>query len=155
MIELQEPTDWVVRCEFEVGGHVLPHAARYMGLQLEDILDIFDYTAYSQEAVFDTFYQRPRVLVSGSGHVEEEIIAPCYQDFFRLRRLRGAGAADWGGGEFAILIAVKGEGILSDGTAEHAVREGETWLLPASASSWHWREISKDWQLLLAQPPAG
>ena len=50
MIELQEPTDWVVRCEFEVGGHVLPHAARYMSLDLEDVLEIFDYTAYSREA---------------------------------------------------------------------------------------------------------
>lgn len=153
MIELQEPTDWVVRCEFEVGGHVLPHAARYMGLELEDVLDLFDYTAYSPEAVRDTFYQSPRERVAGEGHVEEDIIAPQYQDFFRLRRLRGHGAAEWLGGEMSILIAVKGEGTLSDGNGTQGVRAGETWLLPASTPSWHWRKPSKDWELLLAQPP--
>ena len=72
-----------------------------------------------------------------------------------MRRLRGHGAASWDGGELALLIATKGEGTLSDGTADQEVRAGQTWLLPAATPSWHWRETSNDWELLLAQPPSG
>ena len=46
MVEVQEPTDYVVRCEYAHGGLELPESARTMGLGLDRVLDMFDYTAY-------------------------------------------------------------------------------------------------------------
>ena len=43
MMELQEPTDWVVRCETVNAGLALPPEACFMGLDLEACLDVFDY----------------------------------------------------------------------------------------------------------------
>lgn len=149
MIELQEPTDWVVRCEFSAGGHVLEHSARFMGLELEDVLPMFDYTDYPLETIGQTLIQSPEILRETDDFKDERIIDTAHQDFFRLRRLSGAGAADWTGGEPMILIMLEGAGTLNG----VPVVAGETWLLPGSTGEWSWGELSNGWNFLLAQPP--
>ena len=149
MIELQEPTDWVVRCEFSVGGHTLPHEARYMGLELEDVLPVFDYSEYSLQTVDKHLLQAPEILRKNDAFVEERVIDSKHESFFRLRRLSGSGPADWPGGEPMVLIALKGSGSL--GSID--VSEGETWLLPGAAKEWKWNAVSEEWNFLLAQAP--
>lgn len=149
MIELQEPTDWVVRCEFSAGGHVLPHDARFMGLKLDEVLPLFDYTEYTLDTVYKELLQAPEALRKRDSFAEERIIDPKHQSFFRLRRLYGSGPADWKGNEPMVLIALKGSGRLND----VAVTAGETYLLPGAVSEWKWTDTSKDWNFLLAQPP--
>lgn len=149
MIELQEPTDWVVRCEFSAGGHVLPHDARFMGLELDDVLDMFDYKEYALCSVYEELLQTPEVLRESPAFVEERIINPRHEAFFRLKRLAGSGDASWAGGEPVVLIALTGRGLLNG----CAVAAGETWLLPGAVSEWKWDAVSHDWNFLLAQPP--
>lgn len=149
MIELQEPTDWVVRCEFSAGGHVLPHEARFMGLELEDILPVFDYSEYSLSRVYKELLQTPEILRKNDAFVEKRIIDLKHQAFYRLNRLSGSGAADWPGGEPMVLIALKGSGQLGD----IAVAEGDTWLLPGGAPEWRWTATSDHWDFLLAKAP--
>lgn len=149
MIELQEPTDWVVRCEFSAGGHVLEPSARFMGLELEEVMEVFDFTQYPLETIKDTLQQSPNVLRASGSFVEEEIIESKHQSFFRLRRLSGDEGANWPGGEPMILIQLQGSGLLN-GTP---VCEGESWLLPGSIHDWDWQPSANDWTLLLAQPP--
>jgi mannose-6-phosphate isomerase len=153
MIELQEPSDWVVRCEARNGDLVLPDEQRYMGLGLDACLDIFDYRAYSVEAVRDRFQQRPRVRISTETFTEEEIIEPNYQGFFRLRRLCGTGPGCWQGDEIMVMIVTRGEGILCSAKSEQPVRQGQTWLLLGCVAEWRWEAVSGDWEVLLAQPP--
>ncbi|MFC1765661.1 class I mannose-6-phosphate isomerase [Planctomycetota bacterium] len=149
MIELQEPTDWVVRCEFSAGGHVLPHAARFMGLELEDVLPLFDYSEYSLESIYQQLLQTPEILHESETFVEERIIDLKHQRFYRLKRLSGSGAADWSGSEPMVLIVLEGSGVLGD----VAVAEGETWLLPGSVPVWSWKATCNQWNFLLAQSP--
>ena len=150
MIELQEPTDWVVRCEFSAGGHVLEHSARFMGLELEDVLSIFDYSAHPVESLEDSFLQTPQILRKSDAFTEERIIDSKHQEFFRLRRMTGNGAADFNGGEPMVLIMLDGSGEL-DG---NPISAGETWLLPGSANEWNWVKTNEnEWSFLLAQPP--
>ncbi|MGE4489325.1 MAG: class I mannose-6-phosphate isomerase [Kiritimatiellales bacterium] len=149
MIELQEPTDWVVRCEFSAGGHVLEHSARFMGLELADVMPMFDFTEYSLGAVRSRLQQAPEVLRSEASFTEERVIGSAHQKVFRLRRFSGSGNAGWMGGEPLFLIALEGEGML----AGEPVRAGEVWLLPGVCKQWNWTAVSKDWKLLLAQPP--
>jgi len=152
MIELQEPTDWVVRCEFSAGGHILEHNARFMGLELDDVLPMFDYRGHALESLDDSFVQRPQVLRKTDAFTEERIIEAKHQDFFRLRRLSGSGSAEWAGGEPMVLIILAGSGEL-DGVP---ISAGETWLLPGSVESWNWTSSTTaddEWIFLLAQPP--
>ncbi|MEI8206389.1 MAG: hypothetical protein WCG03_05880 [Kiritimatiellales bacterium] len=154
MIELQEPADWVVRCEFSAGGYVLPHEARFMGLELDDVLPMFDYSEYSLAAISTGLLQKPAVLRRTETFVEERMIHERHRVFFRLRRFSGTGAADWTGGEPAVLIALKGSGVLQGAFGAVAITAGETWLLPGAVQEWKWSSDSNDWNFLLAQTPA-
>jgi mannose-6-phosphate isomerase len=154
MMELMEPTDWVVRCETVNAGVTLPPEACFMGLDLETCLDIFDYRAHSLAEVRKTFQQPPRQISQSGSFLEEELIGPAWREFFRLHRLRGNGDASWSGNELMLLIVLKGGGILGAGTETREVRAGQTWLLPGSAPHWEWREPAGDWEILLAKLPA-
>ncbi len=153
MIELQEPSDWVVRCEARNEDVVLPEEQRYMGLGLDACLDIFDYRAYPLTAVRACFQQQPCTVARTASFTEEQIIGPRYQEFFRLRRLRGTGQARWRGDEIMVMIVTKGEGLLCSGGPEQPVRQGQTWLLPGCVAEWRWEARTSDWEALLAQPP--
>lgn len=153
MMELMEPTDWVVRCETTNAGLTLSPEACFMGLDLETCLDVFDYRAYPVAEVRRTFQQASRELVHTNAYREEELIGAAYHEYFRLHRLRGHGDASWTGGELMLLIVVHGEADLLCGGQRQAVRAGQTLLLPGAASSWSWTQPSGDWEILLAKLP--
>jgi mannose-6-phosphate isomerase len=153
MVELMEPTDWVVRCETVTAGVKLTPDQCFIGLTLEHCLDIFDYRAHPLAEVRKTFQQTPRSLQQTPSFTEEELISPAWHEFFRLHRLRGTGEANWSGSELMLLIALKGAGELIAGGEIRTVRSGETWLLPGAVSKWEWRNHSPDWEYLLAKLP--
>jgi mannose-6-phosphate isomerase len=153
MLELQEPTDWVVRCETTNSGLTLPPEACFMGLELDSCLDVFDYGALSVPEVRNQLQQHPRVISSTSGALEEELIGPGYHQYFRLHRLRGTGEADWPGNELMLLVVVKGRGTLTSGRESAAPEAGQTWLLPACVPHWEWQKPAGEWELLLAKLP--
>jgi mannose-6-phosphate isomerase len=157
MVELMEPTDWVVRCERNNAGVTLPLEACFMGLTLESCLDVFDYRAYSTAEVRARFQQRPRVVRQETSMSEEEIIDPAWHRFFRLTRFRGIGEARWAGGELMLMIVLKGSGQLSaESGAAGAVESGQTWLLPGAAAGWEWNGRAgqdEGWEFLLAKLP--
>jgi mannose-6-phosphate isomerase len=153
MMELMEPTDWVVRCETTNAGVTLPPEACFMGLDLETCLEVFDYRAYSVADVRRVFQQSPRDLVPTSAYGEQELIRQAHHEYFRLHRLSGHGDAGWPGGELMLLIAVRGEANLHGGGPRQPVRAGQTFLLPGAARSWNWTQPSGDWEILLAKLP--
>lgn len=153
MMELMEPTDWVVRCETVNAGVTLPPEACFMGLGLETCLDIFDYRAHSVAEVRNTFQQQPRRVRQTESFTEEEIIGPDWHQFFRLHRLHGNGNADWPGNELMLLIILKGSGHLSAGGEARAGQAGQIWLLPGAALNWEWRSTARDWECLVAKLP--
>jgi mannose-6-phosphate isomerase len=153
MMELMEPTDWVVRCETSNAGLTLTPDACFMGLDLETCLDIFDYRSWSVAEVRRTFQQSPRELVRTDTWCEEELIGRAYHGYFRLHRLRGHGAANWPGGELMLLIVITGEADLVCGSQRQPVRAGQTLLLPGAAPAWNWAQPSGNWEILLAKLP--
>jgi mannose-6-phosphate isomerase len=153
MLELQEPTDWVVRCEFSAGGFSLPPESCFMGLDLATCMDVFDFSQLPVAEVRSHFQQHPRVVAESPAFRDEEIIGAPYHGFFRLQRLSGAGGADWPGGELMMIVVLKGRAVLTAGGVEQPVRAGQTWALPGSARQWHWREPAGDWEVLLAKLP--
>ncbi len=149
LLELQQPSDWVVRCEFTVGDHTLPQEARFMGLELADCREIFDLSPYGPDA----WRQSPRILAKSAGHLEEEIIEPRHQGFFQLRRLRGSGSAAFSLPQSAVIVMVAGEGHLHYAGARTHLCKGDTVLLPASPQEATWTPSNYPWEFLLASPP--
>ena len=153
MMELQEPTDWVVRCETVNAGLALPPEACFMGLDLEACLDVFDYRARSVQDVRNQLWQRPRTISSTDNACEEELIGAGYHEYFRLHRLRGSGEAAWPGNELMLLLVLRGRGTLTTGADRAAVEAGQTWLLPGCIPHWQWLNSGSDWEFLLAKLP--
>lgn len=154
MMELMEPTDWVVRCETVTAGVELTPDQCFMGLDLERCLDVFDYGEYSMEQVGRHFRQPRRVVNAAENFQEEELIKPAHHEFFRLNRLQGQGRAQWAGGELMLVIVLKGQGVLRCGAnPAQEVRAGQTWVLPGAASAWEWTDPEGDWEFLIAKLP--
>ena len=63
MLEIMEPSDLVVRCEFEREGIVVPEDGRFMGRGLDFCLDIFDYTEYPKEEIMEKCRIEPLSLI--------------------------------------------------------------------------------------------
>jgi mannose-6-phosphate isomerase len=153
MVELMEPTDWVVRCETVNAGVTLPPEACFMGLGLEKCLDVFDYRACPVADVRQKFQQAPRVITHSGSFRDEEMISAAWRNFFRLNRLRGSGDAAWSGNELMLAIILSGHAELSAGGESRRVAPGQTWLLPGAASKWDWRNEGATWEILVLKLP--
>ena len=87
LLEVMEPSDLVVRCEFEREGIVVPPAARYMGRDLEFCLDVFDYTARTREEVGTMCRVEPVLISQSAAHEESRGLAYEKTRCFEVRRL--------------------------------------------------------------------
>jgi mannose-6-phosphate isomerase len=155
MLELQEPTDWVVRCEVAHSGlHLTPDAC-FMGLGLERCLDVFNYATQTVPEVLRHLKQTPAPISAVQNFLHEEIIGAEYQSYFRLQRLAGTGTSAWRGGELMMLLVLKGSGHLRAGGKHHAeeLASGQAWLLPGSVQTWDWDGGAGEWELLVALLP--
>lgn len=86
MLEVMEPSDLVVRCEFEREGLVVPPSGRFMGRGLDFCLDVFDYTQRDAAAVRATARLAPAPAAGGNG--ERVLVGPQHTDCFRIRRIQ-------------------------------------------------------------------
>ena len=151
MIEVQEPTDYVVRCEYAHGGLALPESARTMGLGLDRVLDMFDYTAYPLEEVHRRFGPRLRTVSEMVGGREEVLLEAPQTDRLELRRVECFSKVDLEiDGRFSGLVVFEGEGVLRVGGRKWALATWSRYFLPASL-----REVAVEGacRLLRALPP--
>ncbi len=87
MLEVMEPTDLVVRCEFEREGIVVPPAARFMGRGLEFCLDIFEYASRSVAQIARECRIAPVVEREENGCRVDRLVGPAQTGCFEVRRV--------------------------------------------------------------------
>jgi mannose-6-phosphate isomerase len=135
MIEVMEPSDWVVRCEFEREGIVVPPAGRYMGRDLDFCLDIFSYRTEDTAAITARCRLAPRLVASFPGGTREELVGPAQTDCFRVQRLRTqADVAVPEAGRMRLLVVTAGRGRLDGSGQSCALRPGARLLVPAGSA---------------------
>lgn len=155
LVELQEPSDLVVRFEFERGGYVLPEAARFMGRDLDFCLDVFDLAPRSLASVLANNRLAPSPLRDlGPGSTQEELIGPDHTPCFRARRSRVAAPITKTESESHILIVAEGACSLSAGGETHALRFGDKAFIPAGLGPLAIRPKAAGCVLLECLPPA-
>jgi mannose-6-phosphate isomerase len=139
VLEIMEPSDLVVRCEFEREGIVVPPAARFMGCEPADALRIFDFTPWPLTAVREKLRVAPRVLREGRGFTESLLIGPRQIDCFEVREVAVHAPATLSLDErFAIGIACAGTARISAGDGGRMeARAGSAFFAAAAA-----RELS-------------
>lgn len=130
MIEIMEPTDFVVRFEFDRGGYVLPEEARFMGRDVDFALDMLDFTAYPTDRIREMTFCRSREVASWKDGSEEALIDKTQTPAFSLHRLRVSGMLTREGHTFSAGIVTNGTGTIRAGNVEHAIRRGDRFLVP-------------------------
>lgn len=152
MVEIQEPTDYVVRCEYAHGGLALPESARTMGLGLDRVLDLFDYTAYPAAEVKKRFGPRPNSISETSMGMEVALLAAPQTDRLEVRRIEVDGRFRIAEEDrFSILIVLAGSGRLLTDEQFTPLQPWTRIFLPASL-----RVVAVEGTLTLARclPPS-
>ncbi|MEM7131480.1 MAG: class I mannose-6-phosphate isomerase [Chloroflexota bacterium] len=151
MVEIQEPTDYVVRCEYAHGGLELPESARTMGLGLDRVLDLFDYAQYDATEVKSRFGPQHRLLNQSEFGQEESSLAAPQTDRLEVRKVESQGRFALTDDErFSILIVIEGQGRLFGGGEEIELQPWSRIFLPAALN-----KIQVDGHMTLARclPP--
>ncbi len=111
VLEVMEPSDLVVRCEFEREGIVVPPEARFMGRDLDFCLDIFDYTEYSVHEIRQRMKIQPELLSETDVMREERLIGSEQTGSFEIRRLHLREPVTLeSDGRFQLVLVVGGNG---------------------------------------------
>lgn len=156
VLEVLEPSDLVVRCEFEREGVIVPPGARFMGRDPADALRIFDYTAWPLDAVQSHFRVAPETLAVTECMKEKRRIGAEQIDCFEVRELEVAAASEYDlNGRFALGIVAEGAGRICCGEEQLALRPGKCFLLAAAAGQVRIEPTSGDaLRVLLCLPGA-
>ena len=132
LVEVQEPSDLVVRFEFERGGYVLPEAARFMGRGLEFCLDVFDYSAWpaSRLAIAAACPPRRRRAL-GPDSYQDDLIGPERTPCFRVRQSHLRGPVTKTEDSAHIAIVTQGACTVRAGGETHHLKTCDKFFCPA------------------------
>lgn len=156
MLEVMEPTDLVVRCEFEREGIVVPPAGRFMGRDPDFAMGIFDYTPLPVEAARRKCRIEPRVVRREPNLLEERVIGPEQTDCFTIDRLTVTGPTTLPPtSRLRLAIVASGTGEIGHGQdARATLRAGGKVLIAAGAEPVEITTQESPLQLLLCAPGA-
>lgn len=112
MIEIMEPSDWVVRCEFErIKGHGFPPEARFMGKTLDDVIDIFDFTPYTVDEMRAKACPVPVILENTETVLRKQMVSDQETDCFSVQIIDIRANYDLQKlSRLGVLLVISGEG---------------------------------------------
>ncbi|MBU9746426.1 mannose-6-phosphate isomerase [Lachnospiraceae bacterium ASD3451] len=137
MIEIMEPSDWVIRCEFErQKGKRFPYHARYMGKSLDEVIDLFDFHEYTSDVIRAMACLTPELITDQKDLKRQLLISEEKTDCFRVeiievwqsKRIEKAK-------RLAILMVLDGFGKLSCKQIQMDIKTGDSFFLAAAEDS--------------------
>ncbi len=92
MVEIQEPSDLVIRFEFERAGYVLPESARFMNRDVDFALTVFNLDPLTSSDLERRVRCQPRRIRNlGTHSFQDELIGAAQTDCFRVTKTHLAG----------------------------------------------------------------
>ena len=155
MVEIQEPSDLVVRFEFERAGYVLPEPARFMGRDLDFALTVFNLAPLAAGDLDTRVRCRPRRRRElGPGSWQDDLIGPAQTDCFRVARTHCGGPVLKDENTFVIAIVTAGAVMAGVGGESHLLHTYEKLFLPAGIGPVHCTPVNGPAEILECLPPA-
>jgi mannose-6-phosphate isomerase len=152
MIEIMEPTDFVVRLEFKRGDYILPEKARFMGRNIDFALQMINFTPFSDEQIKNKYFYKPKLLHKYKKSKEEILIDENDTKCFSVIKLYVKDSLIKKSNSFYVGIITKGEGIIILGNKEIKVKFGDKFLIPFKTTSVEYKAVM-DMEVILAFPP--
>ena len=155
MIETQEPTDFSILLEKNIGTHTLKEKDCHIGLGWDKALDIFDYQGHSLPEVNEKYRMKKEILISIKGGKLYRLNGGKYmKSCFGILLLKEAQNIELSfKGKFASIVITRGEGIISTNVGEFEVKEGETYMIPASIDIHRYVATKKKLDIVISLPP--
>lgn len=137
LLEIMEPSDLVVRCEFEREGIIVPKEGRFMGRDIDFCLDIFDYNEYSKEDIVRKCKVSPVVLKDNPEYKEllliNETFTPCFY-VGKIEVMKDSVISHHG--RFTIGLVTRGECVMEADGCRMALRQGDSFAIAASVQNY-------------------
>lgn len=153
LVEIMEPSDLVVRCEFERDGVVVPPEGRYMGRDLDFCLDVFDYGAYSVDDVRRRFCLEPRLIAAAGDWRLDSLVDSAATDCFEVRRLRlGSDTLYPMDGRCALIALTKGAAIVHSEGNCIGMRQSDSCFVAAATWEVEVKPLTDEVELLIVHP---
>lgn len=155
MIETQEPTDFTLSIEKKVGVQVLKDKDCHIGLGWNRALDIFDYQGYSLPEVNENYRIKKETLPSNRGGKLFRLNGGEYtKSCFEMMLMEEVKDIEISfEGRFASIVITRGEGIISTNVGEFEVKEGETYMIPASIGVHKYIATKENLNIIISLPP--
>ena len=155
MIETQEPTDFSILVEKNIGSHILKEKDYHIGLGWDKALDIFDYQGYSLPEVNEKYRMKKEALSSNrEGKLYKldggEYMKSCFE-MMLMEEVKDVEISFKG--RFASIVIIKGEGVISTNVGDFKVKEGETYMLPASMGVHKYIATKDRLNIFISLPP--
>jgi mannose-6-phosphate isomerase len=153
MVEIMEPSDLVVRFEFERAGYTLPESARFMNRGLDFCMDIFDFSAMPQAAVERDYLFTPKLTESyGDSGGRFELIGAQTTPRFRVKQSVIRGMVDRHDDSFFIGVVTEGRCVLKTGKNSVELQQFGKFFCPAGLGDYS-IEAEEGVQILECLPP--
>lgn len=154
MVEIQEPSDLVVRFEFEKAGYVLPESARFMNRGLDFALTVFNYAPLSAAHIEAFVRCTPRRLGAlGPGSWHDELIGPAQTDCFRVTKMHLGSSVVKDESTAAIAIVTAGTVTVEVGSESHRLETYAKFFVPAGLGPVKYTPTTAHAEILECRPP--
>lgn len=132
MLEVQEPTDWVIQPERFIGTVELSDSDMWGPLDPATALDCFDYTAAdSLENTLEKLTIRPQTILQDDSILRETIIGPELTDCFRVDRITVNAQAEFDSNwPWHIVVVTQGTGCVQTPASSRPVQKGDCFFVP-------------------------
>jgi len=155
MIETQEPTDFSILVEKNIGTHILKEKDCHIGLGWDKALDIFNYQGYSLPEVNEKYRMKKEALPSNrEGKLFRlnggEYMKSCFE-MMLMEEVKDIEISFEG--RFASIVITRGKGIISTNVGDFEVKEGETYIIPASIGVHRYVATKKKLDIVISLPP--
>ena len=155
MIETQEPTDFSILVEKNIGTHILKEKDCHIGLGWDKALDIFDYQGNSLSEVNEKYRMKKETLSHNRGGGLYRLDGGEYmKSCFEIMLLEEVQDIELTfEGKFASIVITKGEGLIKTNVGDFKLKEGKTYMIPASIDIHRYMATKKKLDIIISLPP--
>lgn len=132
ILEVQEPTDFIIQPEAWCGDYRLNDFEKYLNLDVDTALDCFDFSL-SGQSVIDLGKKEPKIVLETEDLLTQQLIGPESSSSFRVFRHSLTGGELHLANAPAVYIVTVGEGQISKGEYLRALKKGDYFFLPYAA----------------------
>lgn len=152
ILEIQEPTDFTIQPEYWCGDYKLNAFEMYLGLEPNEALECFDYTAFGKETVLKG-KKTPKITRQTKNRLSEELIGGGDTECFIVNRHTLKETSFVFENTPGVYIITEGCGLLKKEGYEKKVKKGDYFFLPACIKKQCTIETYKKVEIVECLPP--